>query len=92
MADVNVISVVVGAGATALAGYLATRTIKRGDARAEAEAALIGIGPKIIEQQNIRIDSLSKQIEYLFTREQECRVELTAARDRIEILEKKLEI
>lgn len=90
MADPNVIALILGAASTAFAGYLATRTIKRGDARAEAEAALIGIGPKIIEQQNARIETLTKQMEALWDREHECQRELAFAKNRIEILERKV--
>lgn len=73
-----------------------TRWGKNLDARGLAEAALIGIGPQIIAQQNTRIDSLSRQCDDCWRREKECRDELdrqktsmSAALDRISALERR---
>lgn len=48
------------------------------DDRAKAEIALLGIGPQIIQQQNERIDQLSRDLDTLWARERECREELRA--------------
>lgn len=90
MADANVIATVVGVVATAFTGFLATRMLKRTDARAEAEAALIGLGPKIIDQQNVRIDQLSREVDAIWRRERECMKELDEAKVRIALLERKV--
>lgn len=81
---------VVGTGAV---GYIVARLSKGTDARGLAEAELIGAGPKIIEQQNKRIDAMQGEITRLWgearsaydreraalSRERECRDELSDA-------------
>jgi GTP cyclohydrolase II len=62
---------------------------KQYEARAHAEAALMGIGPTIITQQNVRIDQLSAQLDVLWKRERDCQEQLDDARSRIERLEKR---
>lgn len=92
-ADPNWSALVVGAATTAAVGYVVARLSKHHDARGLAEAELIGAGPKIIEQQNKRIDAMQGEITRLWgearaaygrendalTRERECRDELSEA-------------
>lgn len=96
MADYNIIAAVGGGIVTVLAGYTVFRLSKAFDARSQAEAALIGIGPQIIKEQNdridrlnVRIDDQSKTIDTLWTRERECREELTACRDEMGAIDRR---
>lgn len=87
VADPNFIALAVGGVVTTITGILIARASKQSDARAQAEAALIGLGPQIIAQQNARIDALTTQIDAIWKRELECRRELDLAKRRIESLE-----
>lgn len=78
----NVIAAVIAGAATLVAGFFATRT--------KIDTALISIGPKIIEQQNIRIDQLTREVEALWQRDHECQRELAGAKMRIEMLERRM--
>ena len=72
---------VVTSGVISLVGGVAIAMVaKRFDARGQAEAALIGIGPQIIREQNTRIDQLSSQIDDIYRREQECQRDLRETR------------
>ena len=62
--------------ATAVVTYLISRATRNFDARGQAEAALIGIGPKIIEEQNRRISDLSAENARMWTIVQEHRTEI----------------
>lgn len=68
--------------------FIVARATKNFDARGQAEAALIGIGPKIIEEQNKRIDSLTKSIDTLWAAERKCQTDLATALNRIAALER----
>jgi uncharacterized coiled-coil protein SlyX len=91
----------VGTGVMTL---LVTRYGKHHDARGLAEAELLGIGPKIIKEQNDRIasqrdeiDGLWKELQRVVERERkcqsdliECLFQLRSAQQRIIALEKRL--
>lgn len=69
--------------------FTIARMSKNSDARGAAEAALIGIGPAIITEQNRRIEILNKEVARLWSewrkaieREQECRRRLDALEQR----------
>lgn len=74
--DANLIAGLGGIALTGVVTYIVARGNKQFDARAQAEAALIGIGPQIIREQNTRIDALYKQCSDCWERERECREEL----------------
>ena len=88
----------------ALITAIFTRSAKRGDARAAQEAALVGLGPQLVREQNVRIDTLGKDIDRQRTeidrlweenrtarrREQECQEDLHDAQRRIATLEQRM--
>lgn len=88
MLDSNLWSAIGAAAGTGLITYFVNRSTRNFDARGQAEAALIGIGPKIIEEQNKRIDSLTKSLDLLWAAERKCQVDLGAALARIAALER----
>jgi CheY-like chemotaxis protein len=101
----NIWATVASLFTASLIGFIFTKLVKRGDARAQAEAALIGIGPTIIKEQNVRIDQLSqesdrqrKEIEQqreefhkVWVRERECQEHLQEVNTRLAVLEGKLD-
>lgn len=89
IADPNFLASGLAIIATGIVTYLITRFGKAADARGLAEAALVGIGPIIIEGQNKRISELTNQVDMLWTRDSECREKLAAAAARILVLEQK---
>lgn len=70
--------------------FLFARYGKGLDAREQAEAALMGIGPAIIAEQNKRIAQLSDDIAAIWEREHDCRVQLNEAQKRIDMLEHRM--
>jgi hypothetical protein len=79
----NLFGLIAGAATTGLFAYLTMRRSKYYDARQSSEAAMWGIGPKIIEDQNKRIENQNTQIGQLWERisatdrlHQECRNDL----------------
>jgi hypothetical protein len=79
----NWFGLVAAATTTGLFAYLTMRRSKYYDARAASETAMWGIGPKIIEDQNRRIESQNTQISKLWERindtdrlHQQCRSDL----------------
>jgi uncharacterized coiled-coil protein SlyX len=79
----NWFGLVAAAGTTGLFAYLTMRRSKHYDARQASEAAMWGIGPKIIEElnkriinQDKRIESQDKRIEDTDKLHQQCRSDL----------------
>lgn len=85
--DTNILASLGGILLTGVITYGISRISKSSDARGQYEATLLGIGPKIIEEQNRRIDELSRQWRDCIQREQECQSQLRTAFSRIEALE-----
>lgn len=83
MQDVNLWTSIGTIVLTGIVTITITRWGKNLDARGLAEAALIGIGPQIIAQQNTRIDMLSRQCDDCWKREKECREELDRQKTRM---------
>jgi hypothetical protein len=88
MAEINLLATLGSVLLTAILTYGVTRVGKGYDARAAAEAALIGTGPTIIAEQNRRISALTEdsgrlwvQIQESYKRERECRDSLTVLQD-----------
>lgn len=88
--DTNILASLGGILLTGVITYGISRISKASDARGQYETTLLGIGPKIIEEQNRRIDELSKQWREIWQREQECRHDLNTALRRIAALEKRM--
>lgn len=89
-AEINALTSVATLILGSLITYALTRLGKAADARVAADAAVMGIVPPIIEQQNKRITQLTEEVERLWERDRECRRELDEANDRILILERKV--
>jgi hypothetical protein len=64
----NWFGLVAAAATTGLFAFLTMRRSKYYDARSASETAMWGIGPKIIEDQNRRIESQNTQISKLWER------------------------
>lgn len=90
VAEVNLLASIGAIFLASVLTYLFSRFGKAADARGAAEAALMGLGPAIIQEQNKRIAQASAQIEALWKRDEECRRELRASAERIYILERKV--
>lgn len=97
MADVNLISIAVGAIATTIAGVVVARAAKNSDARATAEAALWNNQPTIMAEQNRQITGLREEVDRIwhelqetYARERKCRDDLAECNRRIIALEAKL--
>lgn len=96
--DPNILAAIVSVTLTAVIGFIVARAGKRHDARAQAEAALIGIGPQIIKEQNLRINQqderinlLGREIDKLRERERDCQEQLDSANNRIALLESRID-
>ena len=76
---------------TGAIGFLVVWYGRRFDARGQAEAALMGIGPVIIQEQNKRIDELSRANDDLWRREHQCQRDLSELRSRMERVERRLD-
>ena len=97
MADVNLISAAVGGVVTVVAAIVVARAAKNSDARVVAEAALWNNQPKIITEQNHRIERLQTEIDRLwaqvqetYARERKCREDLSECQHKIAVLEARL--
>lgn len=83
--NANIISAITALLVGGVVTYGVGRLGKGHDARAAAEAALIGIGPTIIAEQNRRIGAMNDDVQRMwgqlresFAREQECLSRLNA--------------
>lgn len=85
--DTNTLTTIITAIGAAVITFAVARFGKSWDARGQAEAALMGIGPAIIQEQNKRIGNLTEQIEALWKRDRECREELADGNRRLRLLE-----
>jgi hypothetical protein len=88
----NFTAIAVSGVVTLVGGVALAYFARRFDARGQAEAALIGIGPQIIVAQNVRIDALSRQVEDVYKREQDCQRQLSDANHKIAESERRIRL
>jgi hypothetical protein len=88
----NLFGGIAAALTTGIVTYLITRSSKGMDARSTAEAALIGIGPSIIANQNIRISALETEHTRLWKELVEAQYRERTCLQRLFIIERQLGI
>lgn len=87
MTDPNVLSLAIAPFVSGAIAFLAVRYGKNHDAGVQAQAAILAIPTKIIDQLNERLVRTTEEIDKLWARDRECRGELDRVQNRMRVLE-----
>ncbi len=88
--EVNFLALIVAPLVTGVMAIVAIRYGKSYEAGVQAQAAILNIPTKIIDQLQERISRMTEEIDKLWARDRECRGELDEANHRIKVLEQRI--